>query len=219
MACECALAAYLGLWQLIGNSPRTVVFEIERWENNTWGLHNIERGRTSGTVAVSADGSRANNVSSVQYKHYFIPTTLWTVRNIYRKPENIAFRIDDQARTTSLMRCGCTWEELKAPPLDAGCGGAAAAHFTMPVKVGQGTIAGIGVILYRGSGTENEHEMAFAPRLGCDLLEERNSTYNAIGLPTSRFHYIVRSYVVGEPDQKLFHPPPQYAPQDKPFLP
>jgi hypothetical protein len=75
------------------------------------------------------------------------------------------------------------------------------------------------VVRYRGSGTENEHETVFAPGLGCDLLEERNSTYNVIGLPTSRFHYIVRSYVAGEPDQKVLHPPAQYALQDKPFLP
>jgi hypothetical protein len=219
MACGCALAAYLGLWQLLGSSPRTVAFELERWENNTWGLHNIERERIWGTVAVSADGSRANNVTSAHYKHYFVPAGRWMVHDIYRKPENVAFRIDDQARTASILHCGCTWEEAAPPPYDPECSGAAAARFGATRKVNSGTVAGIAVIRYRGTGTENEHEMAFAPEFGCDLLEERNSTYNVIGLPTSRFHYIVRSYLPGEPNQKVLHPPAQYALRDKPFLP
>jgi hypothetical protein len=74
MACGCALAAYLGLWQLLDSSPRTVAFDIERWENNSWGLHNIDRDQISGTVAISADGSRANGVNSAHFKHYFIPS-------------------------------------------------------------------------------------------------------------------------------------------------
>src|SRR5436305_1320355 len=111
MPCGCEFAAYLGLWQLLGNSPRTVVFEIEDWQNNDWGLHNIERVWISGTVAVSADGSRANDVTSARYKHYFVPAGRWPGHTIYRKPENIAFQVDDKTRTASILRCSCVWEE------------------------------------------------------------------------------------------------------------
>jgi hypothetical protein len=108
VACGCTLAAYLGLWQLLGNSPRTVAFEIESWENNSWGLHNIEMEQASGTVAVSADGSRANKVNWTHLRHYFIQSAQGPVHSIYRRPENIAYQVDDQARTTTILPCTCT---------------------------------------------------------------------------------------------------------------
>src|SRR5207302_95789 len=119
----------------------------------------IERERIWGTVAVFANGSRANNVTSAHYKHYFVPAGRWTVHNTYRRPENIAFRIDDKARTASLLHCSCTWEEATPPPPDRECSAVAAARFGEPKKIGQDTVAGIPVIHYRGTGTEKEHEV------------------------------------------------------------
>src|ERR1700730_1828815 len=111
MACGCSVLAYLGLWQLLGNVPRTVAFDIDRWENNSWGLHNIERDLISGTVAVAADGSRANNVKSTHYKHYFFPNGQFSAHSIFLRLTNVAYEVDDKTRTATIWRCTCTWEE------------------------------------------------------------------------------------------------------------
>jgi hypothetical protein len=72
-------------------------------------------------------------------------------------------------------------------------------------------VAGIPVIRYRVTGSKDEDEVAFAPQFGCDMLEERRTTYNMIGIPTSRFHFIVRSYVPGEPKKEYLYPSLGYA--------
>ncbi len=209
MPCECYLAAYLGLWQLLGNSPRTVAFDIDRWANDSWGLLNIERDQISGTVAVAGDGSRATVATSTQFKHYFIPSGQWAVHSIYLRPADIAYQVDDQTKTTTILRCTCTWQAPIQPSPDQECKAAAKFHLGASVRIGSGVVAGVSVVRYRATGDKDrdEHEAAFAPRLGCDLLEERSATYNTIGLPATRFHYIVRSYLRGEPRKESFYPP------------
>jgi hypothetical protein len=71
------------------------------------------------------------------------------------------------------------------------------------------------VIRYRVTRSKDEHEVAFAPQLCCDLLEEKPASYNSIGIPTTWFHFIVRAYVTGEPKSESFYPPLGYAIRQK----
>jgi hypothetical protein len=52
--------------------------------------------------------------------------------------------------------------------------------------------------------------VAFAPLFGCELMEDERETHNDIGLPTSYYHFIVTSYVFGEPDPVLLMLPQGY---------
>lgn len=216
MPCMCVAAAYLGIWQLIGTSPHTVSFDMERWENSSWGLHNIERDRLSGTVATFADGSRVNQATVTHFGHYFIRTSQRAVHYVYRRPANILYEVDDQARTTTVWRC-CTWDEPSRPLPDRQCRGKAKDQLGDAIRVGAGAVAGIPVIRYRATG-KDLHEAAYAPQFGCDLLEERSAKYNLIGIPTSWVHFIVRSYVPGEPKRESLDPPAGYAVRKKPLL-
>src|SRR4051794_7512815 len=123
--CGCALLAYLGLWQLSGDQPRTVVFDIERWENNSWGVHNIELDQIRGTVAVSADGSRVNVLNATRYQHYLYRVGVFVEHSIYLKPSRIAYRIDDKSRTTTTVRCTCRWNDPPPRVTDWTCSAAA----------------------------------------------------------------------------------------------
>jgi hypothetical protein len=94
---------------------------------------------------------------------------------------------------------------------------AAKAHLGLNVEqTGIGQIAGAFVIWYRKTDSRGENEAAFAPKLGCDILEQRSATYNGIGLPTSRFHFVIRSYLTGNPSQNAFAPPAGYALKERP---
>lgn len=166
----------------------------------------------SGTVMVFADGSRANNVTEARYKHYFIRTGDWTAHNIYVRPTNLAYEMDDKAKTATLWRCSCTWEQAEPPGPDAAC--ISAAHFRLGDNVTQVRsfeVAGASVIWYKKAGGKEDDAAAFAPAFGCDILEERRATYNGIGLPTSRYHFVVRSYLPGAPPQTALAPPAGYS--------
>jgi hypothetical protein len=211
MPCECVAVAYLGLTGLISSSPRTVAFDIERWANESWGLHNIYRDRISGTVAVYQDGSRVNNANGKHFRHYFIPSGQTELHNIYNRPQDILYVVDEQAKTATVDRCTSRWEIPPPPAPDRECAVAAKIHLGNATRMGSDTVAGIAVVRYLVTGDGSEHEAAFAPQFGCDVLEERLATYNTIGLPTSRYHFVVRSYVSGEPNSELLSPPPGYV--------
>ena len=70
----CVLIAYLGLSTIWDGSPRTIQFQIDDWQNQSWGLHNIDRRRIRCEVAAASDGSRLNrNRENELFKHYFVP--------------------------------------------------------------------------------------------------------------------------------------------------
>ena len=132
---------------------------------------------------------------------------------MYNRPEHIAYRIDDHGKTATAVRCSCTWEAVTLPPFDADCGRAAEANLGPNVRSGTGRVAGVGVVRYRATDG-GEHEVALAPQFGCDLLEEIKATYNYFGLPTSHFHFVIDSYVAGEPPKEHFSPPGGYRIRD-----
>lgn len=215
MACGCSLLAYVGIWQVLIGAPRTVAFNIEGWTNNSWGLHNIVRGQISGTVAVSGDGSRANNIRATHYNHYLISSGERIAHSIYLRPANVAYEIDDKTKTTTLWHCTCTWEEPSPQLPDEECRAVAHATLGDSTRIGVDVVAGTPVVRYRIADSKEVHEAAFAQRFGCDLFEERSATYNVMGIPTSRFHFVVRSYLPGEPNEQALHPPAGYAVREK----
>lgn len=216
MPCKCLLLAYAGLWQLASNAPRTVAFDIELWENHSWGLHNIQRNRASGTVAVFADGSRANQFAWTRFQHYFIASSTGMTHTIYQRPPQLTVTIDDQTKTATIAPCGCSWQEPpEGAPDAAQCAAVARRYLGATVtRTGSDSVAGIPVIRYRATAGVS-HELALAPASGCDLLEEQWTTYNWFGIPTSRFHFVVRSYAPGEPRRDLLYPPAGYAVRDQ----
>lgn len=213
MPCGCVLLAYAGLgpW-LLSNAPRTVTFDLDRWENTSWGLHNIDRLHGSGTVAISGDGSRANRIQMSGFKHYFFPDGSATTHTIWLRPGNVAFEIDDDQRITRQWNCTCTWEDSpRGRDADPDCSSAAKSQIGAgAIRINSGAIAGVPVIWYGESRYRDEEEAAFAPSSGCDVLERRTAKYNSFRLPTFRFHFIVRSYRPGEPKSTEFIPPPDY---------
>src|SRR5205823_4072645 len=101
------------------------------------------------------------------------------------------------------------------PPADPKCSEAAKARLGDGLHVNNvERVAGVVVHRYRTTGNREKHEIALAPQFGCDLLEETSATYNSIGLPTSYFRFIVRSYLPGEPSRELFSPPIEYSMRD-----
>ena len=160
---------------------------------------------------VYADGSRVNKVTAKDYKHYFVPGGEWTMHSIYVRPTNLAYKVDDKAKTAIVWRCACTWEQTEPPGPDATC--ISAAQFRLGDNVTQvrtDEVAGASVIWYRKTGSNEDYEAAFAPKFLCDILEEHRATYNGIGLPTSWYHFVVRRYVPGSPAQTALAPPPGY---------
>jgi hypothetical protein len=106
MPCGCALLAYIGLSVL--NSPATVEFQLEHWENKSFGFHDIDRQRIWGTVAESGDGSRSNNIGGTYYRYYFARNGQFSAHAIYLRPSNIAYEVDDAAKTATTCLFGPT---------------------------------------------------------------------------------------------------------------
>ena len=210
MPCGCIVAAYLGL-HFVSGTPHTMTFELERWANNSWGLHDIDRDERSGTIMVYSDGSRSNKVTAKYFKHYFFAHSNHYAHTIYLRPTNSIYEVNDDKRSAVYRKCSCTWQELVMPESGPTCDGAAQAHLGKARRIGEGVVAGIRVIRYDGSVSGTHTEAAFAPDHNCDLFEELRMTYNSLGLPTSRHRFVVRSYSPGEPSREYLFPPPGYA--------
>lgn len=208
MPCGCVLLAYAGLSFLDGQ-PRTIHFQIDRWENNSWGFHNVERDIAGGTVAISSDGSRSNVLEFESRKFYFISQGHFRSHSLYRRRENIGYRIDDQARTVHPVPCSCTWTPAELRQDDPDCSQTASAYFNGK-RISYATVAGISVVRYRLVDESTSEEMALAPLLGCDIMDHERTTFNDFGLPTSYYHLAVTTYVPGEPDPVLMMLPQGY---------
>ena len=205
MPCACALASYMGLWQMLGDAPaRTFEFHVDAWQNTGWGLHNIDRRTISGNVAVSRDGSRRNKLSAVFYRHYFFRRADYELETIYRRPEHVLYRFDDGGNVITTSSCSCTWDTDLLPKFDSECRQAATARLGKSTRLGNGYVAGVPVVRYRAIDKDERHDLALAPQFNCNLLEETRDTYNSLGLPTAHMYFVVISYKPGEPHSQLF---------------
>ena len=79
-------------------------------------------------------------------------------------------------------------------------------------RVGTGRIAGTPVVRYRRVDEDGEvTELALAPALGCELMEEEHTWKGTWGIPGAKWHYVVTSYTAGEPDFQVFQIPLGYS--------
>ena len=148
MPCSCMLIAYLGLSTIVDGSPRTLQFQIDDWQNQSWGLHDIDRRRLRCEVAVASDGSRMNRCEHELFHHYCVPKGRGTEHNLYLRSSNEGFEIDDTARTARGGSCACTWEPFRALADDNECRRTAGARRREGKRIGTGQIAGHAVLRY-----------------------------------------------------------------------
>jgi hypothetical protein len=215
MPCGCVLLAYFG-FSLWDGQPRTIRYLVDSWQNQSWGLHNIDRQRTRCEVAISGDGSRMNRCEAEYFRHYFIPRGHSTIRTLYLCRENAGFVIDDATRTVRGGTCRCTWEPFRAYDDDYQCARTAEARLPGSKFAGSGKIAGHSVLRYRlVDEQETEREVAFAPTAGCEVMEEVQTWKGTLGIPGAKWHYIVTSYTSGEPDPTVFQIPAGYTLREK----
>jgi hypothetical protein len=211
MPCGCVLLAFAGL-SIPNGLPRTIELEINRWENTSWGFHAINRSQVRCTVAVSGDGSRSNSCHAKLFRHYLVPDGRWRWHSIYLVPQNTAFQIDHERREFSGGPCACTWTSERLRIGDHECRETAMQWSSSVKRSGSGSIAGHKVICYRDADeTGRVQEVALAPALGCELMEETTTYAGTLGIPGARSHFRVKSYVAGEPTRSLFVLPSGYS--------
>lgn len=216
MPCGCVLIAYLGLSTIWDGSARTLGFQIDHWQNQGWGLHNISRQRTRCEVAVASEGSRMNRCEDESFRNYFLSDGRSASRSLYLRAENAAFLIDEATRTVHGGPCSCTWTPLRALPDDGECRRAAAARLSQGKRIGTGRIAGYGVVHYRAVDEEGvETRLSLAPGLACEVMEQIHTWPGTLGIPGAKWHYQVTFIRPGEPDARLFRLPAGYVVQNK----
>lgn len=196
---------------LADDLPRTLQIEINEWQNMSWGFHSIHRTNSRWQVAVRSDGSRANHWQYTEYRHYLLPVERGTGNSVYLRREHAGYVIDHQSRSISGGLCGCNWTPNRAYLDDHDCSHTAKEWFPESEQLGKGQVSGFTVIHYRRTGASNEVEdVAFAPSLGCEVMEQDTRWPGTWGIPGARWHYRVTSYQAGEPDPKLFELPRDY---------
>ncbi|HME07414.1 MAG TPA: hypothetical protein VKG25_10200, partial [Bryobacteraceae bacterium] len=79
--------------------------------------------------------------------------------------------------------------------------------------VGSDRIAGRFIVQYQKLDDDDGvvHELALAPALGCEVMEELKRWPGTLGIPGAEWRYRVTSYQAGEPDGNLFQVPAGYA--------
>jgi hypothetical protein len=209
--CSCVLLAYLGL-SIWDGLPRTLQFQIDSWQNNSWGLHDIGRARTRCEVAIASDGSRMNRCEHDSFRHYFIHTGHGVYHTLYLPSDSIGFFLDDAARIAHEDRCKCTWESFRTIADDEECSRTAVARMPGAKKIGEAQEAGYSVVRYRAVDRQGrEIQISLAPSLDCELMEEVRTSPGTLGIPGAKWRYYVTAYKAGEPDRNIFLVPPGYA--------
>lgn len=192
---------YVGLWQLVAGAPAVLEFEYEAWENRSFGFHNIERTTARGTIAISADGSRANNVRATSYALYFWPAGEdWQERTIYSAPEQRGYRIDVKEGKVYSFRL-----RRNPDPPNADC--VAEAARLLGDELGEPrylTVDRVRVVRFSWGGSASRREADFALDHGCQVMRSEETHYNSIFLPTSSTRFRVTKYTPGEPSRDRF---------------
>lgn len=207
MPCPCLWIAYAGLPFLHDGLPRTVTLEYERWSNQSWGIHDVERSLVRAKTAIRADGSRANTVAVQHFSYHIVPAGRFSFRAVYRKPQNSGYFAEQVEKVVRAHECGCWWtaEQLRT---DRAC-----ERMVPPgsKRVGTERLARVTAVRFAYADENGSHEIAMAPDYGCDVLEYRRRTFNSFGLPTSGERFRVLEYVPGEPPAELFEFPRDYG--------
>ncbi|MGC4050081.1 MAG: hypothetical protein QM757_11910 [Paludibaculum sp.] len=211
MPCGCVLLAYLGL-SILDGAARTVSFEMDSWENASWGLHNFKRVSVVGEVAISADGSRRNTIEVRHFTHILIPAGGGKMSSLYLRPSNSGYTFDDEQRTGFGGECLCTWKLSLLGSDDARCTKSARSQIQGGIYMGEGQIAGRRVVRYLGRSEDGrEDRIAYAPDLACEVFEEVHVLAGTFGIPATYSRYRVTFYEPGEPPGSRFRMPAGYT--------
>lgn len=190
--------------------PRTLEFQLDTWENDSWGLHKIDRNSTHCRVAVRADGSRHNQCSFEWFRNYFLRRGGNKMTTLYLRPENTAYELDESVQQSRNVPCNCTWEIEPFQPDDFQCSRTADENAPGATRTGTGRIAGAPVVNYQSLGEDGtEIELSVAPTEHCEVMAMTITTPGTLGIPSSRWAYRVTSYKPGDPDWTLFRRPPR----------
>jgi hypothetical protein len=215
MPCGCVLLAYYGLGILDG-LPRTIHYQIDRFENTSWGFHKTWRETINGTAYISADGSRLNVASSASFRHWVIPDGSSRMRSLYLSGPNEGYEIDQEARTVTGGPCACTWTRFELDRDDPTCVQSASSMIDDPHLEREGRIAGHRVLWFSASRplppprARRTVSVALAPGLACEALEHSHIETGFLDIPYRTWRYRVVSYQAGEPPPDTFRLPPGY---------
>lgn len=215
MPCHCVLLAYVGL-SIWDGLPRTLNLKIEDWQNESWGIHDIDRRTIQCEIAISANGSRMNRCDSQYFHHFFISAGSSAERTLYLHPTRLGYTIDDGRRIADGGECRCTWNPERLILGDSNCGQTAKIRIPDGKQIAGARIANAWVVQYRDEGIDGTvHQLALAPELGCEVMEEIVRKKGTLGIPGAYWHYLVTMYKPGEPDKSRFQVPDGYSVKTK----
>jgi hypothetical protein len=205
----CVLVAYVGF--LNAGQPRTVRFEFRDWQNTSWGFHSIDRSYARCEVAISRDGSHIETCEWQSFRYHFIPSARERHHGIHLRSGGPRFIIDHKNRSITQGQCFCAADLAKPIPAGPECTQVARSRMQNASQTGTDEIAGQRVVRYFGFNNGGaEVELALAPALGCETMEEIHTYRGWAGLPAGKWEYRIHSYALGEPDPSVFRLPSDY---------
>jgi hypothetical protein len=162
----------------------------------------------SGIRFNSADGSQATQIQSTSRIFGLFVQESHIGRTIYTRNPRMTYVVDDEERTAVAIPCTCEWER-RPWPQDAQCSAAANLHDSDLVYAEWSRVAGIPVTRYRRVTSSDFTEVAFAPSIHCEVMDELSIVFG-IGKEKSYSHFTVTKFIPGEPDPSVFRPPWKY---------
>lgn len=215
MPCRCVLLAYLGL-PIFDGLPRTIHFEINDWNNRSWGLYDIERRTDRCETAISENGSRKNKCDFKLFHHYLIPYGGGSWHSLYLQPAHAGYSIDDKTRVARGGPCPCSWDTRRQEPDDSTCSQTAEMLLPGGERLGGGRIGGALVERYQRVDGVATNQLSLAPKYGCEVMESVEWRKGTLGIPAAYRRYRVTLYRPGEPDKSAFELHPGYRVETSP---
>ena len=211
--------AYLGMfWDDV--QPATIRYEIDYWQNTSWGLHAIDRSSTRCESAVSSDGSRMHRCESADFRHFFVPRGQASIlHTLYEQPTHSGYRIDEEERIARGGPCQCSWTVDRVVDEDDGkCLNTVRERLPTAEYYGTDRVADQPVVRYRATDDQGAfHELALAPGLSCQTMEETTRWKGTWGIPGASYKMRITEYRAGEPSFATFQIPPGYRMEDWPL--
>lgn len=185
-------------------------FEYVRWDNQSWGLHNVSHIKLHCEMAVASNGSRVNRCYAEGFHHYIISQGQDSGHVLYVEPTRECYSINHEARTVGHGFCRC-WKDSPSSSKDSNCNRRASAELPNGKFIGSSEVAGARVVEYREEGNDGRLTyLALAPSLGCEIMDSLELQFGKFGVPTSIIRYRITSYKPGEPGNSLFELPAGY---------
>ncbi|MBL8235085.1 MAG: hypothetical protein JNL98_41670 [Bryobacterales bacterium] len=186
-----------------GRPCATLTYAETRWENKSWGLHNVDRYESTGVHVYRADGASAVHEQQSMWTNYFRPRSKTSYGFIEFSDRTAGFSHDQKivvVRPTHNRRM-LPVSSLFGPDCSAG----RAALKKGPRIAGYDTQE----VTFRSPANHVSHVYR-APALGCLSLKEVMWEYNSFGLPTRFREWEVKSITLGPPEAKHFEIPSNY---------